>query len=712
MTVTSGFFNSSNHDRLYDAEQVSSMFDGVIVDGVYENVGDSFMITAYPEANNTVIVGTGRAWFDHTWTLNDSQYSITLDDPNVAFPRIDAIILDIDRRFQTRANSIKYVVGSLNEVPTKPVLIKEDLHNQYPLAYITVPAGSSAPVSQSNIEITVGTKECPIVTGVLESLNIEKYWQQLNSEFDIWWDGIKATLDDDVVTNLQNQINELKEKMEESSSYGISKESYSYGMNAAISNSSSEIPEQSDFIQRYDTETFLPDGYVFYVTPRVGTLLKACLVNRDLVTISTTEVDKYTGSGKKGEESVNFSGISLISASVDSYPSTLVYAAYGTVFQNDRTSYAYYREKPFIKLYVFTITSDHVVSLDTVKSSYAQFTNTNWSGNEGMIMVPSETESHGITRVQAYPQDGVICSIAAIPERADDDSSTIYRWQIVPFKTSPSGEFLGIANSVDRTLFSTSTVGRWIAFTTNSNTFCAYPGNLRTTGMDKRTNYAIFDVASLSEKGTAFTISNTMTDFSQIKLPEVDRYVLSYDGKKILHFLGGTIGNYTVSDLPPFISVIFGLKSGSSGSPTGSFSMGLVLGDCEYLVVSMGGSGESAHTYSSYISGGNGLGIWCSPATGGFYNASASAEPPSNSTKGSFVVGHIVLPGKACFINKEEKTLSILPKLTLRIHPDAVSELGSSQLTGIKVPYHLAGAEEDWGDNSGLTSKRYIRIDW
>ena len=33
MSVTSGFFNSQNYDRGYDATQVSQIFDGVIEEG-------------------------------------------------------------------------------------------------------------------------------------------------------------------------------------------------------------------------------------------------------------------------------------------------------------------------------------------------------------------------------------------------------------------------------------------------------------------------------------------------------------------------------------------------------------------------------------------------------------------------------------------------------------------------------------------------------
>lgn len=210
MTVTSGFFNSVNHDRLYDAEQVSSMFDGIIEDGVYENVGEAFMVTSYTNTNNTVIVGTGRAWFDHTWTVNDSQFSVTLSSPNTLLPRIDTIVIDVDRRDAVRQNAIEVMEGSYAEKPVPPSLFNDELHKQYPIANIYVAAGTDGVIPQSSITYLVGTESCPLVMCPLEAMNITNYFQQMQSEFEIWFEGIKDILNENVAQNLQNQIDELK----------------------------------------------------------------------------------------------------------------------------------------------------------------------------------------------------------------------------------------------------------------------------------------------------------------------------------------------------------------------------------------------------------------------------------------------------------------------------------------------------------------------
>lgn len=212
MAVTSGFFNSVNHDRLYDAEQVSSIFDGIITDGVYENVGDGLRTSAVDSAENVVSVGTGRAWFDHTWTLNDTPLTITVEPANEMLTRIDAIVIDVDRRMEVRNNSIICLKGSLGEGdPKPPTLLDEELHTQYPISYITRRPGSGGTILQSDIEYAVGTEKCPAITGVLKAENLDALWKQLEAEFNEWWESVRDLIgSEDPVLDLQNQIIELK----------------------------------------------------------------------------------------------------------------------------------------------------------------------------------------------------------------------------------------------------------------------------------------------------------------------------------------------------------------------------------------------------------------------------------------------------------------------------------------------------------------------
>ena len=44
MAVTYGFYDSTGGDRKYNALQMGSIFDGIIQDGVYANIGNAFQV--------------------------------------------------------------------------------------------------------------------------------------------------------------------------------------------------------------------------------------------------------------------------------------------------------------------------------------------------------------------------------------------------------------------------------------------------------------------------------------------------------------------------------------------------------------------------------------------------------------------------------------------------------------------------------------------
>jgi len=54
MSVTYGFYDSYNGDRVYNADQFSSFYDGLINDGVYSSVGQRFYVAASSGMDITV----------------------------------------------------------------------------------------------------------------------------------------------------------------------------------------------------------------------------------------------------------------------------------------------------------------------------------------------------------------------------------------------------------------------------------------------------------------------------------------------------------------------------------------------------------------------------------------------------------------------------------------------------------------------------------
>nr|DAF85720.1 MAG TPA: Receptor Binding Protein [Siphoviridae sp. ctWT735] len=193
MSFTYGFYNSVNHDRRYDAKQISSMFDGLITDGVYRNYGKCFSITIV--AGLQVSIGEGRAWFNTTWSYNDSELIIDLPAANQVYNRIDAIIIRVDKT--NRTNELTYKSGTPGSEAAKPELSSgaDDVF-EYPLAYITVSAKATQLVAE-NIELAIGTAACPFVTGILESVPIDTLMRQWKKEYD------------DLIFDLKNRIDQV-----------------------------------------------------------------------------------------------------------------------------------------------------------------------------------------------------------------------------------------------------------------------------------------------------------------------------------------------------------------------------------------------------------------------------------------------------------------------------------------------------------------------
>lgn len=199
MSFASGFFNSVDHDRLYDATDISRLFDGLIRDGIFASIGDCMVVKQSNQMN--VTVGTGRAWFNHTWSYNDALYPVTIPPSEILMDRIDAIVLEINSVEAVRANSIKLIKGTPSSTPTKPALTNTKEVHQYPLAYVKVGKEVTS-IRQADIENCVGTSSCPFVTGILEVISIEqlipqwkdilnKFVEENTANFNTWMNGEK-----------------------------------------------------------------------------------------------------------------------------------------------------------------------------------------------------------------------------------------------------------------------------------------------------------------------------------------------------------------------------------------------------------------------------------------------------------------------------------------------------------------------------------------
>lgn len=193
MSVSSGFFNSLNGDRKYNAAQMSAIFDGLIIDGVFASIGTAFAVKA--AGGLTVNVGIGKAWFDHTWTVNDSILPMTAPEAEVLLDRIDAVVLEVNGMESVRENTIKFVKGNPSSAPSRPTLTNEGNVHQYPLCYIYRKYGTAV-INQADITPMVGTESTPFVTGILQTISLDELLGKWQDELDRFTDARSQEVDD------------------------------------------------------------------------------------------------------------------------------------------------------------------------------------------------------------------------------------------------------------------------------------------------------------------------------------------------------------------------------------------------------------------------------------------------------------------------------------------------------------------------------------
>ena len=187
MAITYGFFNAikqtdGTYDRTYNAEQMSGYFEGLVSDGVYENVGDAMQVIA--SGGMHVQVKSGRMLIDSKWLKNDAAYSIDITPAHVTLNRYTAIVARLDK--SARTISIVAKDGENATKPVKPAISDTVSVKEMCLAYIYVGRGVTE-ITQSAIEDTrPDTNICGWVTGIIEQVDTSQLflqWQTAYEEF-------------------------------------------------------------------------------------------------------------------------------------------------------------------------------------------------------------------------------------------------------------------------------------------------------------------------------------------------------------------------------------------------------------------------------------------------------------------------------------------------------------------------------------------------
>ena len=187
MAIESGYYNSLNGDRKYNAETMSKYFNGLFTRGVLQNYQGKFVV----EENEgmTVIVSSGKAYFsDGKWIENTTDLLLNIEAADVVLNRIDRIVLRNDRTKEGRKATVEVKKGTPSGSPTAPELTNNEDIEELSLATISVTAKQSE-IKQINITNTIpDTDVCGYVTGIIEQVDTSDLYKQYQDAYKEFYD--------------------------------------------------------------------------------------------------------------------------------------------------------------------------------------------------------------------------------------------------------------------------------------------------------------------------------------------------------------------------------------------------------------------------------------------------------------------------------------------------------------------------------------------
>jgi hypothetical protein len=162
---------------------------GLISDGIYDTIGTAFAVTA--AGGNFLNLGSGRSWFNHTWTKNDATVVYEAPASEVLLNRYDCMVLEIDHSDAVRNNRIFIMSGTPASSPSLPVMAAGPLKYQYIIADVYRAAGSTE-IQQINITPHQGTVQTPFVNALVEKFDISAILLQYSERANELIDDLEA----------------------------------------------------------------------------------------------------------------------------------------------------------------------------------------------------------------------------------------------------------------------------------------------------------------------------------------------------------------------------------------------------------------------------------------------------------------------------------------------------------------------------------------
>lgn len=170
MSIKSGFFNSNQGDRVYNSDDLSTIYEGMLTNGVVKGISDELEVTAHSQGGMRVVVGNGKAIIADKWVkIVDTGIEVTLEAANATYPRIDTIVARLD--VANREIVIAAKTGVAESSPHARTCTYTASIKEIPLAHVAVSANATSIVASN---VTDKRQYSAVQTGIKSAKHYQR----------------------------------------------------------------------------------------------------------------------------------------------------------------------------------------------------------------------------------------------------------------------------------------------------------------------------------------------------------------------------------------------------------------------------------------------------------------------------------------------------------------------------------------------------------
>lgn len=190
--IQSGFFNSQNDDRPYDAEDMNAIIGGHLLDGIFPMEGSNtpFLVGLSNSEGTQIAVLQGMAWIHGHWVnfgYDEPTIKLDLSSPDATNPRIDLVVIRLDEK--NRNSSIVVKTGTPAATPTRPTVTYGPDIFELPIAYQEVDNAGGI-IHQPTM--LIGTNECPYVMSTIDPKDLTERFDAHVKYADTRFEGLRV----------------------------------------------------------------------------------------------------------------------------------------------------------------------------------------------------------------------------------------------------------------------------------------------------------------------------------------------------------------------------------------------------------------------------------------------------------------------------------------------------------------------------------------